>query len=106
MTLVRRAVAQGYNVKLLFFWLNSPELAVRRVAERVAKGGHNIPEDVIRRRFDAGLHNLTHLYQPICDSVLVYNNTLGAPRLVAELDSITRLMLIYDQNIWTKISRE
>ena len=41
--LVRRAQAKGYSVKVLFFWLNSPELALQRVAERVAKGGHNIP---------------------------------------------------------------
>ena len=45
--LVRRAQSKGYSVKVLFFWLNSPELAIQRVAERVAKGGHNIPEPVI-----------------------------------------------------------
>ena len=48
----------GYTVKLWFIALSSPELATSRVAERVAQGGHNIPEDVIRRRYKAGLENL------------------------------------------------
>lgn len=52
--LVRRAQEKGFSVRILFFWLNSPELAIRRVAERVAKGGHNIPEPIIRRRYTAG----------------------------------------------------
>lgn len=60
--LVRRAHKQGYNVKLLFFWLESPEMAKLRVAERVAKGGHNIPEDVIERRYYAGIRNLFNLF--------------------------------------------
>jgi len=48
--LVRRAQSQGYTVRLLFFWLNSPELALLRIAERVSKGGHNISEPIVRRR--------------------------------------------------------
>lgn len=46
--LVHRAQVQGYTVRLLFFWLNSPELALQRIAERVAKGGHDIPESIVR----------------------------------------------------------
>ena len=42
-------IARGYTVRLLFFWLNSPELALQRIAERVAKGGHNIPEPIARK---------------------------------------------------------
>ena len=49
--LVRRAQEKGYTVRLLFFWLNSPDLALQRIAERVAKGGHNIPEPIVRRRY-------------------------------------------------------
>lgn len=73
--LVRRAQAQGYNVRLLFFWLNSPGLAVQRVAERVAKGGHNIPTDVIRRRYVAGIDNLFRLFMREVDYWEIYDNS-------------------------------
>ena len=58
---------EGYYVTLLYFWLNTPDLAVERVKMRVAAGGHNIPESTIRRRYEAGIHNLFELYIPICD---------------------------------------
>jgi predicted ABC-type ATPase len=57
----------GYIIKLWFIALSSPELAISRVAERVAQGGHNITEEVIRRRYKAGLENLTK-YQKVVDS--------------------------------------
>ena len=60
--LVRKAQEQGYCVNLLFFWLKTPELANLRVAERVANRGHNIPKDVIKRRYVAGLSNLFNLF--------------------------------------------
>lgn len=58
----------GYNVHVIFLWLNSAELAIARVAERVRKGGHNIPTETIRRRYDRGLENFFKLYRPIADS--------------------------------------
>ena len=73
--LVRRAQAKGYNVRLLFFWLRTPDLAVQRVAERVAKGGHNIPTDVIRRRYVAGINNLFRLFMREVDYWEIYDNS-------------------------------
>ena len=73
--LVRRAQSKGYSVKILFFWLNSPELAIQRVAERVAKGGHNIPEPVIKRRYVAGISNLFHLFMKEVDYWDIYDNS-------------------------------
>ena len=73
--LVRRAQAKGYSVWVLFFWLNSPELAMQRVAERVAKGGHNIPESVISRRYVAGIRNLFHLFMSEVDYWELYDNS-------------------------------
>ena len=73
--LVRRAHKQGYNVKLLFFWLESPEMAKLRVADRVAKGGHNIPEDVIERRYYAGIRNLFNLFMNEVDYWAIFMNT-------------------------------
>ena len=73
--LVRRAQEKGFSVRILFFWLNSPELAIRRVAERVAKGGHNIPEPIIRRRYTAGLKNLFNLFMDQVDYWDIYDNS-------------------------------
>ena len=73
--LVRRAQAKGYTVRLLFFWLNSPELALLRIAERVAKGGHNIPEPIARRRYVAGINNLFNLFMNEVDCWIIYDNS-------------------------------
>lgn len=73
--LVRRAQAKGYTVRLLFFWLNSPELALMRIAERVAKGGHNIPETIVRRRYVAGITNLFRLFMNEVDYWVIYDNS-------------------------------
>lgn len=71
----------GYMVKLWFISLSSPELAISRVAERVAQGGHNIPEEVIRRRFRAGLRNLPE-YQKAVNSWVVLNGDTTPPEQV------------------------
>ena len=73
--LVRRAHSEGYQVHLIYFWLKSPELAMQRVAERVAHGGHNIPQDVIIRRYSAGISNLFNLFMNEVDSWMIYDNS-------------------------------
>jgi predicted ABC-type ATPase len=72
---------QGYIVKLWFITLSTPELAVSRVSERVSQGGHHIPEDVIRRRFAAGLKNLRK-YQEAVNSWAVYDGAHNPPKLM------------------------
>ena len=62
---INKLRAAGYNFQLSFLWLRSTELAVQRVRERVRSGGHDVPEAVIRRRYDAGLRNFWTLYQPL-----------------------------------------
>lgn len=73
--LVHRAQARGYLVHLIFFWLSSPELAMKRVAERVSKGGHNIPTEVIKRRYASGIDNLFKLYMPEVDVWMLFDNS-------------------------------
>lgn len=73
--LIQQAQRRGYIVTLLFFSLSSPEQAVKRVAKRVSMGGHNIPTDVIYRRYDAGLRNLFQLYMPVVDNWALYDNS-------------------------------
>jgi predicted ABC-type ATPase len=72
--LIEKAHSQGYEVTLLYFWLKSPEQAIERVAERVAKGGHDIPKDIIVRRYWEGLDNLFKIYMPIVDTWILVNN--------------------------------
>ncbi len=74
----------GYYVQLFFLQLDSPELAIARVQQRVALGGHNIPEPVIRRRFKAGLENLETLYKPLVDEWAVYDNSESKPVFIEE----------------------
>jgi predicted ABC-type ATPase len=85
--LVRRAQQQGYKVVLLFFWLESPQMAERRVAKRVMEGGHNIPKDVIHRRYWLGLNNLFNIYMPIVDAWMLYDNNKSAI-LIADTDGV------------------
>ena len=89
--LVRKAQAKGYCVQLLFFWLNSPEVAIQRVARRVAEGGHDIPKEVIKRRYYAGIRNFFDLYKDIVDSWMVVDNGHNPRKAIATKDEICDL---------------
>ncbi|MBQ9475094.1 MAG: zeta toxin family protein [Bacteroidales bacterium] len=82
--IIERAKKQGYTITLLYFWLNSPELALKRVAARVAAGGHNIDEDTIRRRYDRGLHYFFETYAPLCDKWVLCDNSNPPFSVIAE----------------------
>ena len=81
--LVRKAQVKGYEVSLLFFWLKTPELAKQRVAERVRNGGHNIPEDIIERRYTLGIRNLFNIFIPHVDYWAIYDNSDNPRKIVA-----------------------
>lgn len=81
--LVEKAHAKGYRVILLFFWLPSPEMAEQRVAARVASGGHNIPRDVIHRRYYMGIENLLTIFAPIVDQWSLYDNSEALDPIVS-----------------------
>ncbi len=72
----------GYQVKLWFLSLPSADVAVSRVAERVAQGGHNIPESVIRRRFKSGLENFHSAYCNAVNSWALYDSYVHPPKLL------------------------
>lgn len=81
---ILQAKKQGYTVTLLFFWLNNIELAKERVRIRVIEGGHNIPKDVIERRYLKGIYNLFDIYLPIIDGALIFDNSYGKHELIAQ----------------------
>ena len=74
---------RGYCVKLFFLRLSTPEAAIARVAQRVSEGGHDVPESVIRRRFDAGWRNFEGIYRDLVDAWAVYDNSGEVPMRVA-----------------------
>lgn len=82
--LVKQAQELGYDVNLLYFWLQSPELAIKRVAERVMHGGHNVEEAVIRRRYASGIHNLFQMYIPMVDYFILIDNSFIPSEVIAE----------------------
>lgn len=75
--------AADYHVKLIFLSLPTVEIAIARVASRVAQGGHVVAEDTIRRRFDKGLRNFHNVYCRIVDSWILYDNSGTAPLLIS-----------------------
>jgi predicted ABC-type ATPase len=85
--------SKGYLIHLYYLWLPDVELHVQRVAERVRHGGHDVPEDDIRRRYRRSLTNLFKLYQPLADRWAFFDNTGTAPRLVATHNGVETEML-------------
>jgi predicted ABC-type ATPase len=79
---IRSWQASGYRVKVIFLQLASPDEAVARVQQRVRQGGHHVPEDTIRRRFEAGRRNFERLYAPLVDAWVLYDNSGLQPVLL------------------------
>ena len=101
---LKRAKDLGWRISLLFLWLPSPEIALRRVAQRVLDGGHHIPDEVVIRRYWKGIRNFYALYLPLADVAAVYDNSDDGPKLLAE-----RLpghgLTVYDKSTWAAIER-
>lgn len=95
--LVDKAHKLGYKVILLYIWLNSPELAKDRVASRVLNGGHNIPAEVIVRRYYAGIRNLFNIFLDIVDDWLIIDNSN------ANSENIATKFVIYNKDSFQKI---
>ena len=83
-SLIRTAQSKGYYVSLVYFWLNSPELAVGRVQMRVEAGGHNIDQKVVRRRYRSGIKNLFDIYIPVCDYWILLDNSRPPSKVIAK----------------------
>jgi len=100
--LIREAQGNGYYVTLLYFWLNTPDLAVERVKMRVSTGGHSIPENTIRRRYEAGIHNLFELYLHISDYWMITDNSMS-PMAVIATGFKDEKREIYNSEIYAKL---
>ena len=98
---LRKCQNNGYRINLIYIWLHNPDLAVSRVALRVAAGGHNIPEDVIRRRYHRGLNNFFQLYSSIADRWIVYDNSNRRQKIAEK--PFAQSVVIYRPLVWQQI---
>lgn len=103
LALLRRLKLQGYRTQLFFLWIPTVEMALARIADRVRRGGHDIPEQVVRRRFPKGLEHLFTRYRPLLDSWILFDNSGTAPRLIAreELGALQ----VFDHGVFAKIGK-
>ncbi len=90
----------GWTFHLVFLRLPSPDLAVARVLDRVRRGGHAVPEEVVRRRYRAGLRNFFGLYRPLATTWSMYDNSGSAPRLIADQAGVAEV------DLWSQIQQE
>jgi predicted ABC-type ATPase len=102
---IKLAKEKGYAVTLLFFWLNDVNLAIERVKTRVNEGGHNIPEETIRRRYFRGIYNLSNRFIQLCDFWIVINNSSRPFTFVAEGQGNAKLK-IHDELVWQQIKNQ
>lgn len=94
----------GYFVTLIYYWLETPQLAEKRVELRVKEGGHNIPKEVINRRYFKGIQNLFEIYLPICNYSIIFDNSRPEPVLVYEKEK-GAVEIVHDQNRLTNIKK-
>lgn len=98
-----RLKQQGYRIHILFLWLCSSELALYRIKERVQLGGHNVPEESVRRRYLREVRNFFQLYQPLADSWAVFDNSeAGNPSLVATGSGASTIDIL-KPDIWDEV---
>ncbi|MEC4052083.1 zeta toxin family protein [Myroides odoratimimus] len=98
------AQKKDYNTTLLFFWLRNYDLAKERVKTRVKEGGHNIPNDIIERRYINGIKNLFQIYLNIVDQVFIFDNSEGLPLLIAE-KNINEEIVIHSQEKFNELKK-
>lgn len=81
---IKNARENGYEISLIFLWLENVQLAIDRVAFRVQKGGHNIPNDVVRRRYERGLFNFFNYFKFEVDNWSLFDNSQIPLKIIAE----------------------
>lgn len=100
---IRELCKQGYLFHLLFLWTPNPEFCIKRVKDRVSMGGHDVPAEVIHRRYEAGLRNFFNLYSPLASSWYFYNNANSAKHTLIAECQINQNIVIHDSNNWHNI---
>jgi predicted ABC-type ATPase len=103
-TMLRQARAAGYEVRISYLWLPNVSLSIRRVRERVRKGGHDVPEIDLRRRFLPSLQNFFSLYMVLADEALLFNAAANPPALIAKWKG--RDVIVVRQELYAQIQNQ
>ena len=93
MVLLRQLKAKGYKIHIFFLWVKSADLALSRVRERVSRGGYDVPEAVVRRRFDRSMRNFLAHYRGLADRWTLFDNSGATPAVIA-LEKNKRVRII------------
>jgi predicted ABC-type ATPase len=101
---LRTLKSLGYNVAIYYFSLASAQLAIRRVKLRVAQGGHNVPPDVVRRRFGRSLNNFFDLYTPLADEWALFDNS-PTPKAIPVATHIANQLTVTEPKTWRKLQK-
>jgi predicted ABC-type ATPase len=96
--------ARGYSVAIYYFSLVSAQLAIRRVKLRVAQGGHNVPPDVVRRRFGRSLNNFFDLYAPLANEWALFDNS-HTPKAISVTTQVANKLTVTEPTIWHKLQK-
>ncbi|MDP8239872.1 MAG: AAA family ATPase [Candidatus Hatepunaea meridiana] len=96
----------SYSSYLVFLWLHSPELALARVRNRVKMGGHNVSEEIVRRRYKSGLRNFFTLYLPVMDSWYLYDNSSENKSVLIAKGCRTEVSHVTAPEIWKKLKEQ
>ena len=99
---IRNLKAQGYAVAIYYFSLTNAQLAIRRVKLRVALGGHDVPSDVIKRRFGRSISNFFTLYAPLADQWAVFDNSASVGALPVVTQTATQLT-VTEATTWRRL---
>jgi predicted ABC-type ATPase len=101
--LLKTVREKGYRIHLFFLWLQDVELAMKRIETRVKAGGHDVPSSDVKRRFYRGIHNLFHLYRPLLDFWMIFDNSGTTPQELA-YEKNGKLTII-NESLFTMIER-
>ena len=102
---VRNLKRRGYRFHVMFLWLRSPELALERVRNRALTGGHDVPEEVVRRRYLRGARNFFDSYQPLADSWVVYDNSVSGNVIKIAAGEGASLTELLEESLWKEFKK-
>ena len=102
---IKNARENGYEISLIFLWLENVELAIGRVASRVQKGGHNIPDDVVKRRYERGLYNFFNYFKFEVDNWSLFDNSQIPLKMIAE-GGKNDIQISYYGGIWNRLTQK
>ena len=102
---LRTLMQADYTFDLMFLWLPSPDMAIARVQERVRMGGHYVPDEVIRRRYNRGLRNFFDLYRPLATRWQVFDSSSRRRAVLIAKGCGTNIEKINRKAIWEQVLR-